>query len=466
MQRKMDVPTKSEDRRILVTGTIAQGALRRIVNSLPSEWKVEMRVLPCTVAALMTTDYIAKKLRSDEGLTGETTLVIPGLCQGSLETIAAATGCSVVRGPKDLRDVPRFLKGEGEAEAPEVLEPSPMKILGEIVNASQLTLPGILERAEDYRCKGADIIDLGGDVAEPFPHLPEVIQALKSRGFQVSIDSHQTEDIVRANEAGVDFVLSLTSQNLELAKELACIPVLIPDSGEDLISLYRNMEKLEKWGKRYIVDPILPPLTMGLVYGLERYVQVRREFPKLPLLMGLGNVTELVDADSPGVNAVLLGIATELKVDYVLTTEVAYRARGVIQEVSIARDLMHRAQSLGQVPKHLEDRLLVVKEAQGHSFNRDELQEMQKEIKDRNFRIFVADQIYVFNTEVFLTGKTAQEIFPQLALSDVPHAFYLGRELDKAELALTLGKKYVQDAPLRWGYVDEAASSEGKFVHP
>ena len=34
---------------------------------------------------------------------------------------------------------------------------------------------------------------------------------------------------------------------------------------------------------------------------------------------------------------------------------------------------------------------------------------------------------------------------------DAPHAFYLGAELMKAEIAWRLGKRYAQDEPLDWG---------------
>jgi hypothetical protein len=41
---------------------------------------------------------------------------------------------------------------------------------------------------------------------------------------------------------------------------------------------------------------------------------------------------------------------------------------------------------------------------------------------------------------------------------DAPHAFYLGAELMKAEIAWRLGKRYAQDEPLDWGCaVDRAA---------
>ncbi len=36
---------------------------------------------------------------------------------------------------------------------------------------------------------------------------------------------------------------------------------------------------------------------------------------------------------------------------------------------------------------------------------------------------------------------------------DAAHAFYLGYEMAKAVTALTLGKNYVQDQALRWGFL-------------
>ena len=44
-------------------------------------------------------------------------------------------------------------------------------------------------------------------------------------------------------------------------------------------------------------------------------------------------------------------------------------------------------------------------------------------------------------------------LFPQLAVErDGGHAFYLGVELARAQIAHQLGKRYVQDNELRWGY--------------
>ena len=46
------------------------------------------------------------------------------------------------------------------------------------------------------------------------------------------------------------------------------------------------------------------------------------------------------------------------------------------------------------------------------------------------------------------------ELFPRLNVEDdAPHAFYLGLELARAEIALNLGKRYEQDEVLSWGCV-------------
>ncbi|WP_347489830.1 DUF6513 domain-containing protein [Desulfoscipio sp. XC116] len=444
---------------VFVTGQIAHKALLQVSGKINSI-QPEIKCLRCTVAALMSTKFIARELAREGGFSGQEIIVIPGLCQGSLQPIREATGRKVLRGPKDLIDLPAFFqKGQSNASENAIADTvSPIRILAEIVNAPRMTEKEILEKAIYYRNSGADFIDLGGDVDQPFPRLQRVIHMLKSEGFKVSVDSHQKEDILAASQAGADLILSLTSENLELAKVLNCPAVIIPDDGENLDSLYGSMQKLDQWKIPYLVDPILPPLTMGLAEGIGRYLKVRKEFPDCEMLMGLGNVTELTDADSTGLNALLIGIAGELRVHHILTTEVSHRARGAVREISLARRLIHQALSERRVPKYMDESLLTIKDPGGNSFNKAQLWEMHQVIRDRNYRIFVDDQIYVFNAHCFIQGSTAQEVFAKLDIRDSSHAFYLGKELGKAELALQLGKKYTQDNPLNWGYLNAESS--------
>ena len=103
------------------------------------------------------------------------------------------------------------------------------KIIAEIVDAYQLSLEEILERASYFKASGADIIDLGCPVQGGFPEIGKAVKALKTHGFLVSVDSFNPEDILNADQAGVDYVLSVNSQNIELARRLRCKVVVIPD---------------------------------------------------------------------------------------------------------------------------------------------------------------------------------------------------------------------------------------------
>ncbi|MGB6708897.1 MAG: dihydropteroate synthase, partial [Methylocella sp.] len=74
-------------------------------------------------------------------------------------------------------------------------------------------------------------------------------------------------------------------------------------------------------------------------------------------------------------------------------------------------------------------------------------------VRDANFRIATAeDGIHVFNRDGHHISRDAFSLFPKLGVeADAAHAFYLGAELAKAEIAYALGKRYTQDEPLDWG---------------
>ena len=58
-------------------------------------------------------------------------------------------------------------------------------------------------------------------------------------------------------------------------------------------------------------------------------------------------------------------------------------------------------------------------------------------------------------------AQDAFSLYPKLGVeADGAHAFYLGVELARAEIAWRLGKRYVQDEPLAWGCVVEREAAE------
>lgn len=432
---------------LFVTGKLAERALNKTLSALDLDGGYRLEVLGISVASLMTTEFIARHLTG----VHEEVVVIPGLCKGPLETIEHACGCQALKGPDDLKDLPRSWGLSKAAQSPTIPK---LKILAEIVEAPRMTVAEILNRAAYYKDNGADIIDIGTDVYGECSNLAEVVRTLKDAGHTVSVDSVAPKNILTGVNAGADMILSINSSNIEVARDLPCTLVVIPDEDRNLQPLFANVEELLALQRDVVIDPILPPLMFGFTEGIVRYAKVREQFPLVPVLMGSGNVTELTDADSTGINAVLVGIATELKLDYLLTTECGARTRGAVQEVDIARRLMHEAKESAVVPKHLDDSLLTIKDPSLSHYTVAELREMQSLVKDGNYRIFADDHdIHVFNAQLFISHHDAATVFKQLPCTDSDHAFYLGKELHKAELAMRLGKKYVQDSELRWGYL-------------
>src|SRR5690606_38242437 len=135
-------------------------------------------------------------------------------------------------------------------------------------------------------------------------------------------------------------------------------------------------------------------------------------------------------------------------------TEVICWARGAVREVDIARRLMHYAVRQKTIPKGVDDRLVTIEDREAIAFSGDELRELQANVTDANFRIFADRQgITVLNNEVLVQGENIQEIFEALEVDEASHAFYLGKELAKASLAVMLGKTYRQEGVLDWGYL-------------
>ena len=166
----------------------------------------------------------------------------------------------------------------------------------------------------------------------------------------MSIDTLDPDEILMADAAGIDYVLSVCGQNLHVADKLRATPVLIPDTPEDLDSLDATIARLQELGKPFMADPIIEPIGSGFAASLGRYLEVRRRHPDVEMFMGIGNLTELTEADTTGVTAMLLGFCQELGIRNVLTTEVIDWARGAVRETVLAAQLMHFASRRARRP--------------------------------------------------------------------------------------------------------------------
>jgi dihydropteroate synthase-like protein len=436
------------ERILFLTGHLARARLEKILSetaNLGFAWSVfDVGV---KVAALMTEAIITRRLPRP---VNASEVMVPGRCRADLARLSREFGVPFVRGPDELKDLPAYFGKGGRGLD---LSRHDMRIFAEIVDASAVGVDAIVERARAMRAAGADVIDLGCLPDTPFPHLEDAVRALRACGHVVSVDSANSEELRRGAKAGAQFLLSLTEATLGLASETGAVPVLIPANHGDLTSLLRAAEAADRRGIAAILDPILDPIHFGFMESLVRYAQLRKRLPAAEILMGTGNLTELTDADSDGVTAALLGMCSELFIRNLLVVQVSPHTRRTIQEHDAARRIMFAAREDASTPKGYGSALLSLHDRKPFPNTPREIAELAAAVRDVNFRIEIAeDGIHVYNRDGHHVATDAMSLFANLGVEkDGPHAFYLGTELMKAEIAWLLGKRYAQDAPLDWG---------------
>ena len=445
-----------------VTGRLAEHALRRMVARLAPEvgFDYSIDVLNITVAALMTPSWVAQRI--DVPAEADRVL-LPGYCEGDLAPVERAAGAPAERGPRDLRRLPDFF---GTPSSTDDYGEYDIEILAEINHCPRLSLRETLDEAARLRADGADIIDVGCEPGQTWSGVAAVVRALADAGHRVSIDSFDRAEIEAAVRAGAELVLSVNSTNRQAAVDWGAEVVVVPDESQSLVGLEETVAMLAEAGVRLRIDPVLDPIGCGFAAGLGRYLEVRRRWPDAEMMMGVGNLTELTEVDSAGVNVLLLGFCQELGIRSVLTTQVINWARSSVRECDLGRRLVHFAHRHRTPPKNLDPRLVVLRDEKILEDDRADLERLAAEIKDNNYRIVVDNEkIHLISGGLHLEESDPFLLFERLLASgpdgglranlDASHAFYLGYEMCKAATARTLGKQYQQDEALDWGFLTE-----------
>lgn len=440
------------ERILFLTGHLARARLEGVLADLGDAgfaWSV--LDIGVKVAALMTEAIILRRLPRP---VDADRILVPGRCRANLDRLSRELGVAFERGPDELKDIPLHFGRRGRRLD---LSRHDMRMFAEIVDAPAIPVDAIVARAMRMQRAGADVIDLGCSPDTPFPHLEDAVRELRAAGMEVSVDSGNGEELRRGGQAGAGFLLSLTEHTLDIAAQTGATAVLVPAAHANLPSLLRAAEAADKRGIRAMLDPVLDPVHFGFMASLQRYAAVREALPQAEILMGTGNLTELTDADSSGVTAMLLGICSELRIRNVLVVQVSPHTRRTVQEHDAARRLMFAAREHSSLPKDYGRALLQIHDRKPFPNAPGEIAELAAQVRDLNFRIETAeDGIHVYNREGHYVTRDALSLFPRLKLeNDAPHAFYLGSELAKAEISWRLGKRYAQDEELDWGCAAE-----------
>lgn len=486
---------------LVVTGRLAENAVKRSVQNEADVLVLDIEVASFITPALLRRHFPSKKYDL---------ILIPGLSSGDFSGLEKDFNTQVRLGPKHAADLGFVLEYAGEIafsrKVPacelllekrrtsafkriEELEEraasslflkgvklggdSRMKVMAEVVDAAHLSQQELANRISYFAQQGADIIDLGMAMdTEPGDARKAVETAKSVTDLPLSIDTLEPSLINTALDAGVDIVLSLNSENISEVKdkivEHSAAAVIIPDCVEDIESLFTNIGTARDAGIGSIIaDPVLEPLGRGFVDSLNRYYGFRKRDETTPLFFGAGNVTELIDADSTGINALLAGIAVELEACILFTPEYSDKAHGSVRELKSASMMMSLARERGSAPKDLGIDLLVVKEKRRRQFGNMPPAHTEAKGDEKwhldpagSFKIDITDdeirngklspgRITARNKNNSIAGDRAKDILETIIrlglVSRLEHAGYLGRELMKAELALKLRRSYSQD---------------------
>ncbi|QDT66216.1 DUF6513 domain-containing protein [Calycomorphotria hydatis] len=450
------------ERILFITGRLAEDSVREMVRHAGggTQFDFDVTVIGVNVAAFITPKLLLRKLEVE----GEyDRAIVPGWCDGDLAEVSQRFGIPFERGPHDVRDLPEYLSGK-RREKPELIEYS-IEVLAEINHATRLPTEQLLSIARHYAEDGANVIDIGTVPGESQPAcVSEIVKLLRDEGLRVSIDSFERAEVEAAIAAGAELVLSCNQSNIDWLPKLGVEVVAIPDEISDLASVEQTLEELDRLGTRFRLDPILEPIGFGFADSLMRYYTARHRWPEVPIMMGIGNLTELTEVDSAGVNMLLIAFCEELGIQSVLTTEVINWCRSSVNEIDIARKLTHYSVGRRVIPKHLDSSLVALRDPKPGHPSASELDSLAEKIRDPNFRIHTdGEQLHLMNRDGHLSGDDPFELFDRViervGQLESSHAFYLGYEMAKAVTAMTLGKRYQQDQPLQWGFLTREEQS-------
>ncbi|KLK88528.1 dihydropteroate synthase [Methanoculleus sediminis] len=470
---------------LLPTGSATVGIVKSAARRFSDRYEIDVAVTG-EIASFLT----PKELRRLLAGGNYDMAIVSGMCTASFAEVERETGVPVYRGPRHAADLPLVLSvldtarlsrsvpadeflaerrreeacrqvalREAAAEADFIVRGvkigggSRMKVLAEIMDAHRRDdLPADVRR---FFADGADIVDLGFGFDATPDDVARCFSALADIEGPLAVDT-QDPDLIAAALSRADLVLSLHEGNIpavgRAVAEAGAAAVVVPRER----TLEENLAAAGEAGIHCLIaDPLLQPAGSGLTQSLAGFSDAPR-----PLFFGAGNVVELLDADSPGANALLAGMAHEVGAAVVFTSEHSDKTRGSVAEMRRATEMMFLTTDR-PYPKDLGLDLLILKEKRRRREPPLEYESVEDALPMPDeivydplgcIRIGIeGDRIVAVHRNRAVRGKTWEDVFYTLlsngSFSRLDHAAYLGKELFKAELAIRMKRSFEQDGP-------------------
>ena len=485
--------------------------------------EVVVETLPISVAAFTTTRLVLRHGPDFVSRYEPDFILISGMSQGDFTQVSETLGTRVLKGTRNVSGLPLLLAGIDEfASLLSPIYPAdpiikqkqrekfqqqlkdleeqadfekrnfrlisglpigidfPPRVMAEVVDVTTRSIDESLEKAR-VLAEWADIIDLGTNIESPdAERIAELVTDIKKLGLPVSIDTLDPNEIIAGVDAGAEIVLSIDRGNIGVVKQipedvaLVCLPtnvsegIFLHEPSERARSCQKLCSDLEKRGHtKLLADPLMEAvINPGLMRSLIAFSLCRQLDPDRPFLAGLGNVTEFIDSDTPGVNGLLACLGVELGISVFLTTEERASTVYCTKELQHASRMSFAAKSMNSTPRDIGFTAFHTKSAYFDPqtiSDYDEFENVVEESRDYEldskgcFRIAVnrargeilCQHRGADNVMTNLSSKTSnaiiQAILTRELVSDLSHALYLGSELTKAEICLKSGHNYVQD---------------------
>ena len=482
----------------VLTSRAARKAVEEVVSPLKKEGiEVDVVDLPLPSIAMHTTETLSLILRiSEEALSRvrrADVVLIPGVIRGDARKLSEVVGRPVYKAGRDLGTLPLVIshinRGGpldtvkpaehviGELEPSVSYEPAfsigrvevprrgpPIVLVSEIPpSARREEVSRIARRMVD---DGAQVILVGVSQDMDPSEMEYRLSAARSAGAEVVFSEAPT--IAHARKAidwGVEGI-SLSPQLFELVSGLIGSRTAVIIGDRDLGRLEASVNFARSIGvNRLIVDPVVGIPIIDLSDSIVRYIEAGRL--EAPILFSAANALEEIDADTHGMHAVMAVLSVELRASMYLVVEESYKSYRSTAEAKEALRLATTAYARKAPPKGLYSRLFVVKQSGkpprpvGASGGEtvwyvpprlDKRGYVEISVDHERGVIIASYKLYkgrkaVATVEGVHGPSLARALIRKIGL-DPEHSAYLGYELCKAELALRLGKSYVQDEPV------------------
>ncbi len=336
-------------------------------------------------------------------MRGAELVIVPGGWIGPWDEVSQRLGVKVVRGAWSPLLTLEIIRRWGASrlssrlEAEKMVYPDMARVAAETLNSLKaappagtafrlggvplpLRPPPILVASEVYvracdaesvagevywrMLEGADIVSLGWDGSVSLECYWRVLRRLLDEvPGPVAADPGRPELAVKAAEMGAGLSLSLTPESLELVpsrlREEAAF-VVIATGGPS--ALERAAARARELGfESLLLDPVLrPPGSPGSLAPLCAAGEAARR-AGYPLMLGVNNVVEMMDADTTGSTALAVALAAEAGASLVLVGEESTKARGSTWEAWVAAAMASLSIYWRKPPKDLGLDLLLAK---------------------------------------------------------------------------------------------------------